>query len=304
MDRLKPVLLLIAVAPHWSTADPGGAEVGAGMPDLEQFIRNVIDKEVSSVKNDDEEIQSIVLLCEETEFELCGGFLKYVNSSFTAVLPDLRDFPLNSDTAQILFIVISPDSFMRTPRAIQFSENNIWYLPKDLEDRIPLDVLRLTSKVYLYRPSSELDGAIDLWDLYSIKNHTRLKRLGTWTLEEGFGYKHVYIWDRRTNLAGVLLDTVVESNPPSSNVTVDDEGRVLSAEGLFPDIFHIMQHKMNFSFSMRTSRDRKWGSKTNGTWNGKKNLSQLKTLSRLQCFSMRAIVRYAFIKISAISKTG
>lgn len=236
---------------------------------LELFIRDAILRETHAQANGDILVNSVILLCNEVHFTYCKGFQKYLGSRNTllSVLSDMENFPLDVDTEQHLFVVMSPEVFLKSPWIIQYSEKNIWYIPKEVQGYIPRDKLRLTSMVYTYCHSSP--GAFEIYDVYAVKQRPIVRSLGTWNISTGFNFQYVYIWERRKDMSGILIETVVESNPPSSNITVDKHGKVLSAEGMFPDIFYLLHDKMNFSYSMTISEDRQWGSRTNGTWNGK-----------------------------------
>ena len=74
----------------------------------------------------------------------------------------------------------------------------------------------------------------------------------------------------RVDLTNVHLDTVVEEGKPTSILNMDQKGNVQGIDGMYAKIWNDFKSFMNFTYSMRVSPERVFGSKDleTGEWNG------------------------------------
>ena len=225
----------------------------------------------------DLEVRYVIVLCNHDDLDLCNFIQEnMVMSQLTLSISvwtelDITFFMEEEEVEMTLFIVVSPDVLLRQPTAIKYSEKNMWYIPTELENQLPIQLLRLTSKVALYDPLPSPEEGFEISEVYRVKEKVIRAKRGKWLKDTGFAFKDIYIWERRKNLQGVHFNTAVESNPPTSNVTVNENGEVTGIQGMFPDIFHGFQKQFNFTYDMVVAPGRVWGSKSLVTneWNGK-----------------------------------
>jgi hypothetical protein len=90
----------------------------------------------------------------------------------------------------------------------EFHPNDVWFFTSSFKtDQLKP---RLDSRVYLYDLKSY--GLINLSEIYKMAPHLPLKSndLGFWTLDEGFFLSDEFIWVRRKNLSGLVLEVASE----------------------------------------------------------------------------------------------
>ena len=110
-----------------------------------------------------------------------------------------------------------------------------------------------------------------VWEKYSLGQEIVTQTIGnmneTNILENAINNK----WRRRSNLRGVLIKgTTLETNWRIRNPVYGGAGDA-GMEGLFADIFHVLQKRINFTYSLTKPPDEKWGGRDgqkNSGWNG------------------------------------
>ncbi len=137
--------------------------------------------------------------------------------------------------------------------------NNVW-LSGSVGDDWPL---RLDSNVISFSFNKE-NTEVYLWEHYKVKGmHFSKVYLGSWTMKEGFWIGKKEKWDRRSNLWGVSL---VNYLLPWSTWIILQENN--TASGLFPDLLHILENRLNFTQNILLQEDGSYGSKEEGNWTG------------------------------------
>ena len=110
-----------------------------------------------------------------------------------------------------------------------------WYSPLPNDTRVleSLD-LRLDGKHYFYYlNSTSLDESIIVEEIYKVKAGPIVRNLYTeWNAVDGFKWltKEPYIWERRKNLGGITLKTVIGFSSPMSTFDYVD-GTVINPKG-------------------------------------------------------------------------
>jgi hypothetical protein len=86
----------------------------------------------------------------------------------------------------------------------EFHPNDVWFFKSSFKTGQLKP--RLDSRVYVYDLKSY--GVINLSEIYKVAPNLKLKSndLGFWTMDKGFTLTDDFIWDRRKNLSGLVLE--------------------------------------------------------------------------------------------------
>lgn len=127
--------------------------------------------------------------------------------------------------------------------------------------------LRLDTRLFLYTSMKE---TIQLKEMYAINRKKIVQTVGTWKETTGLTVSTESIWERRTNLEGMLIKVATVSYPGFHELHYDKAGEsITGGNGLFLEPFNILTKKLNFTVKYVTSNDGQYGALTkNGTWNG------------------------------------
>ena len=146
--------------------------------------------------------------------------------------------------------------------------NQLWLLELDEERLFDLP-LRLDSNLYAYNGVT-----FDLFEVYKVKagilNVSR--KIGTWTPQLGLDLPTPDAYKRRSNLSGLVLDTVQMPWPLQNQIqrSPDDPLDISDSAGLFPDIADTLAGILGFGYTERLPPDLAWGAfdPETGRWNG------------------------------------
>ena len=126
--------------------------------------------------------------------------------------------------------------------------------------------LRLDSRLYLYTSKGKL---INLKEMYDVNAKKVISKIGTWSENKGLSVRTTNMWERRTNLNGMLIRVATISYPLLHELHYDESGLLLSGKGLFLEPLNILAERLNFTLKLIPSNDGQWGAlNKNGTWNG------------------------------------
>ncbi len=117
-----------------------------------------------------------------------------------------------------------------------------WLVPEaSLARHPPEDLpLRLDSILIGYSAGTGHE-LIRLTEHYSLKGHSLQAELGSWSQGGGLEVAQSGIWERRTDLNGIVLLGTFVAFPPMS--VMGPDGSVI---GIIPDIIHAIQKASNF----------------------------------------------------------
>ena len=158
--------------------------------------------------------------------------------------------------------------------------------------------LRLDTNIIFCTPE---DKHYALSEKYAIKNGpTADKYIGNWNAELGLNIDIPLLWERRSDLMNAeLIDTVLEYSV-LSKLSKNEEGVILQQSGIYPDIFDILQKKLNFSTRALSPADGLWGSlkDDNVTWNGivgdlKSGRADVSTASLTQTYERNQVIDFS-----------
>ena len=127
--------------------------------------------------------------------------------------------------------------------------------------------MQLDTKLYLY--SSTINSTI-LKEVYSIKGKSVIRNIATWEENVGLSVPLPNIWERRTNMDGMILTVGTINFPVLHELLYDDSNKKeLHRHGFFFEVLNILSAKLNFTYKVIPSIDGKWGGRdAKGNWNG------------------------------------
>ena len=127
--------------------------------------------------------------------------------------------------------------------------------------------LRLDSKLYLY---TSLGETIDLKEMYAINKKKIVHSIGTWRENTGLTATATNMWERRTNMEGMLIRVATINFPCLHELHYDKSGEsIIGGSGFFLEPLNILAKDLNFTLKLMPSYDGQWGAmNSNGTWNG------------------------------------
>ena len=127
--------------------------------------------------------------------------------------------------------------------------------------------LQLDTRLYLYNSIQE---TICLKEMYAVNRKTKLQTVGTWTQNTGLAVTTTNMWERRTNMEGMMIRVATISWSLLHELHYDKSGEwITEGSGLFLEPLNILAQRLNFTLKLMTSTDGQWGAlNINGTWNG------------------------------------
>ena len=152
-----------------------------------------------------------------------------------------------------------------------------WFLWASNDTRLNFDSLYLTLDSDL-NVLEEYDSYINVKEVFSLKPNGKVykNKYGVYDYSSGLLMPEKLKWKRRNNLDGmelkgiVLVHTGVTELDKSISSFSDRNINQVPHFGIFPDILESMAESLNFTFTLKPSRDKKWGArnKITGEWNG------------------------------------
>ena len=114
-----------------------------------------------------------------------------------------------------------------------------------------------TEFYFLRRHSAALFEVLEVYDVEAGRRVTG--RVGSWNSSLGqLSLDSRDIWDRRSDLDGRTFRTVMK---PFGRYLQVDDNKPETWHGMVPDIFNALAMRMNFTYTVDFSSDRKWGGK-------------------------------------------
>ena len=97
--------------------------------------------------------------------------------------------------------------------------------------------------------------------------------IGTWNQTIGLHIPMVDIFQRRTDLSGLTLDSVQMPWPLYNYIHIsesDNLTKIIQSDGMFPDVMDTLATQMGFTYTKTLPPDNAWGAlnPTTGEWNG------------------------------------
>ena len=87
---------------------------------------------------------------------------------------------------------------------------------------------------------------------------TRL--LGTWTMADGFKVMNSSLWERRSDLFGIILRIVVLTRAPFLECVWDkNRKKIIGIKGSMVDIFSNLQNRLNLTTTLSIPEDGMYG---------------------------------------------
>ena len=146
----------------------------------------------------------------------------------------------------------------------------------------------------------------ELSEQYAIKKGAVItQHIGSWTSSSGLQITSPVLWERRSDLKKTqLIDTILRFGVVT-RFSQNEEGDITDKEGIFQDLFFLLQSKLNFTSVVKSPPDGKWGdlNDDNLTWNGmigeltKKN-ADISTAGLGRNFVRDKVVDYGITSIS------
>ena len=136
-----------------------------------------------------------------------------------------------------------------------------------LEDLLSNFTLDLTSNVYLFVPEN---SSIVIYEVYKIRTEdirVIVQKLASWSIDAGMSLaSNQSFWERRSDLRGTELKIAALPTQPYLEM---DKDKDLVMSGMYPDVFHVLQGLLNFTYIFSQPQDGSWGIRhENGSWSG------------------------------------
>ena len=127
--------------------------------------------------------------------------------------------------------------------------------------------LRLDSRLYIYRSKGQ---TISLKEMYALNGKNKVQAVGTWAGNTGLNVPKKGIWERRTNMEGMLIRVATISYPHLHKLHYDiSKKSIIGGSGLFFEPLNILVKELNLTLMLMPSNDGHYGAlNKNGTWNG------------------------------------
>ena len=147
-----------------------------------------------------------------------------------------------------------------------FQKGMTWLLAEaDVTNRHSFS-LSLNTRLYLYASKENL---INLKEMYAVNRKKIVRKIGTWNETQGLSVMTTNVWERRTDLDGMLIRVATISYPLLHELHYDEPGPSITGKGLFLEPLNILAKRLNFTLKLIPSIDGQWGAlDENGTWNG------------------------------------
>ena len=146
--------------------------------------------------------------------------------------------------------------------------NSLWFIHGHISDLDPKVYIPMTSNFFMYENHKTF---IEIKEIYQISANVPVKSKlwGIWSPVIGLIQNEAFLFERRKDLSGLTLKCA--SNTDGSNMIIKPiEGtKYFKISGLFADVWHTLQNQLNFSYSVISHPQKKFGTKySNGTWSG------------------------------------
>ena len=117
--------------------------------------------------------------------------------------------------------------------------------------------LRLDTRLYLY--TSQGNTTI-LKEIYAVNRKKKVQTVGKWQENTGLSVPLINMWERRTNMEGMLLRVATKSWPSHQDLRYDKSRKsITGGSGLFLEPLNILAKEINFTFKLIPSNDGEWG---------------------------------------------
>jgi hypothetical protein len=127
---------------------------------------------------------------------------------------------------------------------------------------------RLDTNIVFYEKTSE---GFDLKEDFAIKAGPRIEQyIGNWTIVDRLQIIHPSIWQRRSDLRGILLHNCVMPYFKYTQVTLNEKEEVIRTTGTLQQVLFRLQEILNFTMVTSVPQDKQWGALlgNNKTWSG------------------------------------
>ena len=127
--------------------------------------------------------------------------------------------------------------------------------------------LRLDTRLYIYTSNAEI---ISLKEIYAVNGNNKVQTIGTWREDKALTVPTTSMWERRTDLEGMVIRVATNSFPRLHELHYDESGEsIIGGSGFFLEPLNILAKELNFTLLLTPSNDGQWGAlNENGTWNG------------------------------------
>ena len=127
--------------------------------------------------------------------------------------------------------------------------------------------LHLNTQMFIYQAK---ENSTILKEMYALNGINRIHTIGKWTRNTGLSVNSSNIWERRTDLEGMLIRVATLNFPCLHELHYDKlERSIVGGSGMFLEPLNIFANKLNFTFELIASIDGQFGAMDdNGTWNG------------------------------------
>ena len=125
-------------------------------------------------------------------------------------------------------------------------------------------VLRIDNHIIFYAPNG-VGNKVKMLEKYRIGSGGRFhnvvtRLLGTWTMADGFKVMNSSLWERRSDLFGIILRIGVLTRAPFLEYVWDkNRKKIIGIKGSMVDIFSNLQNRLNLTTTLSIPEDGMYG---------------------------------------------
>ena len=113
--------------------------------------------------------------------------------------------------------------------------------------------LRLDTRFYMYTSNVE---TISLKEVYAVNGKNKVQTIGTWREDKGLTVPTTSMWERRTDLEGMVIRVATISRPRIHELHYDKSGEtIIGGSGFCLEPLNILAKELNFTLMLMPSND-------------------------------------------------
>ena len=201
------------------------------------------------------------------DYSLCQNgvvvCLGYSEENLEAISTSLEVVMQSGDSTSLFFIGSISSRLLRTLNYGTFTKQMVFMHINDSDSLDGHGVLKIDIYIIFYAPNG-VGHEVKILEKYRIGfggfGNVVTRLLGTWTMADGFKIMNSSLWERRSDLFGIILRIGVLTRAPFLECVWDkNRKKIIGIKGSMVDIFSNLQNRLNLTTTLSIPEDGMYG---------------------------------------------